>query len=91
MTGLAVPTPLSGMASAEPEAEIKRLPPAAVADCGAKATLNVALCPAPSVRGNPGPLVENPKPVVCAAVRVRFQERVFVSTTGTEDVVPIAT
>jgi hypothetical protein len=38
-----------------------------------------------------GPLIENPPPVVWSAERVTFQERSFVSTTGTVDMVPIAT
>src|SRR5208282_4227193 len=83
LPGAVVPTPLSGRTSAEPEVEIKRLPPSAPTDCGAKVTVNLTLCPAPSVKGNAGPLIENPNPVVCTADRVTFQERVFVSTTGT--------
>ncbi len=61
------------------------------ADCGANATLNVTLCPAPRVKGNAGPLIENPAPVIWTADRVTFQERAFVSTIGTVELVPIAT
>jgi hypothetical protein len=84
-----VPAPVRGIASAGPET--KSSPPVVPADCGAKATFNVTLCPAPRVKGNVGPLIENPTPVVWSAERVTFQERAFVSTTGTVDMVPIAT
>ena len=76
---------------ASPGPETNRLPPVVPADCGAKATSNVTLCPAPRVKGNVGPLIENPAPVVWSAERVTFQERAFVSTTGTVEMVPIAT
>jgi hypothetical protein len=76
---------------ASPGPETNRLPPVAPADCGAKATFNVTLCPAPRVKGNAGPLTENPTPVKRNADRVTFQERAFVSTTGTAELLPIAT
>jgi len=56
-----------------------------------KATFTITLCPTPRVKGNVGPLIENPLPLVWSAERVIFQERAFVSTTGTVDVAPIAT
>jgi hypothetical protein len=61
------------------------------ADCGAKVTFNVTLCPAPRVKGIVGPLTENPLPLVRSADRVTFQERAFVSTTGRVELLPIAT
>lgn len=84
-----MPVPVRGMASAGPETN--RLPPAVPVDCGAKATFSVTLCPTPRVTGNEGPLTENPLPDVWSAERVTFQERAFVSTTGTVDLDPIAT
>ena len=84
-----MPVPVRGMASAGPE--INRLPPTVPADCGANATFNVTLCPTPRVKGKVGPLIENPLPDVWIAQRFTFQERAFVSTTGTVDVDPIAT
>jgi hypothetical protein len=77
------------MASAGPETN--RLPPVVPADCGAKATFTVRLCLGLRVKGSEGPLIENPPPVVWSAERVTLQERAFVSTTGTVDMVPIAT
>src|SRR5208282_54470 len=68
-----------------------RLPPVVPTDCGAKATFKVTLCPTPRVKGNVGPLIENPPPAIWSPDRVIFQERAFVSTTGTVDMVPIAT
>ena len=68
-----------------------RLPPTVPDDCGLNVTLNVALCPAAKVRGRLGPLIENPLPVVVTANRVTFQERSFVSTTGTVALLPTAT
>jgi hypothetical protein len=85
-----VPVPVRGMSSPKGP-ETNRLPPVVPADCGAKATFNVTLCPAPSVIGKVGPLIENPAPVVWSAERVIPQERAFVSTTGTVELVPIAT
>ena len=85
----AVPVPLRGMASAGPETS--RLPPTVPADCGAKATFKPTLCPTPRVKGNVGPLKENPLPDVWIAEMVTGQERAFVSTTGNVDVAPIAT
>src|SRR5271170_6083707 len=76
---------------ASPGPETNRLPPVAPTDCGAKATFNVTLCPTPRVKGNAGPLIENPSPVICSAERVTFQGRAFVRRTGTVDMVPIAT
>ncbi len=77
------------MASEGPETN--RLPPVVPADCGAKATFTTRLCPAPRVKGNEGPLIENPLPVVCSPETVTPQGRSFVSTTGTVKMVPIAT
>src|SRR5580704_12910729 len=77
------------MANAGPETT--RLPPVRPADCGAKVTFTVTLCPAARVKGMVGPLTENPLPAICSAVRVTFQERSLVSTTGTVEFVPIAT
>src|ERR1035438_3798563 len=77
------------MASAPPETN--SAPAVAPGDSGAKATFNVTLCPAPRVKGNIGPLTENPTPVVWTAERFTFHERVFVSATGTVDMVPMAT
>jgi hypothetical protein len=54
-------------------------------------TFNVTLFPASRVKGNEAPLIENPLPVVRAAVRVNFPEPSFVSTTGTVELVPIGT
>jgi hypothetical protein len=56
-----------------------------------KVTFNVTLCPPPRVKGNVGPLIEKPPPVVWSAESVKFQERSFLSTTGTVELVPIAT
>jgi hypothetical protein len=61
------------------------------ADCGAKVTFNVTLCPAPRVKGNVGPPIENPLPDVPTPERVTVQERPFLSTTGTVELAPIAT
>jgi hypothetical protein len=44
--------------------KINALPPVAPVDFGAKVTLNVTLCPGFSVKGNVGPLMEIPLPVV---------------------------
>lgn len=85
----AVPVPVSGMTNAGPE--IKRLPAVVAADCGAKATFNVTLCPAPSVIGKVGPLSEIPAPLVWRSRSVIGQERAFVRTTGTVALVPIVT
>ena len=74
-----------------PPPETNRLPPVVLADCGAKATFNVMLCLAPRVKGNVGPLIENPAPVIWSAERVIFQLRAFVSTTGTVELLPNAT
>jgi len=74
-----------------PGPEKNRLPPVVPAHCGAKATFNVTLCPTPRVKGNVGPLIENPPPVIWSAKRGTFQERLFVITTGTVELVPIAT
>ena len=71
--------------------ETNRLPPLSPADCGAKARLTVTLCPTPRVRGNFGPLIENPAPVIRMAERVTFHVRAFVSTTGIVAMAPIAT
>src|ERR1035441_3678597 len=68
-----------------------RLPLVVPADCGAKVTFNVTLCPAPSLIGNVAPPVENPAPIVCRAQRATSQERSFVITTGTVDLIPGAT
>jgi hypothetical protein len=76
---------------ARPAPETKRLPTVVPAACGVKATFNVTLCPAPRDKGNMGPSIENPTPVLWRAARVIFHERAFVSTTGTVDTVPIAT
>jgi len=84
-----VPVPVRGMASSGPETS--RLPPTVPADCGAKATFNPTLRPTPRVRGNVGPLKENPLPDVWIAEMVTGQERAFVSTTGNVDVAPIVT
>jgi hypothetical protein len=67
------------------------LPPTVPADCGAKLTFNVTLCPGFRVKGNEAPLTENPLPVVRADQRLSSQEQVFVSTTGTVELAPIAT
>jgi len=89
VAGPVVPVPVRGTVSATPETN--RLPPTVPADCGVKLTFNVTLCPAFRVKGNEAPLTENPLPVVWAAPRVRFQERSFVSTTGTVELDPVAT
>jgi hypothetical protein len=81
--------PLRGIA--RPAPETKRLPTVVPAVCGVKATFNVTLSPAPRVKGNVGPTIENPTPVVRSAERFIFHERAFVSTTDTVDKVPIAT
>jgi hypothetical protein len=85
----AVPVPVRGMASAGPETS--RLPPTVPADRGVKVTFNLTLCPTPRVNGTAGPLIENPLPDVWSENSVTCQERAFVSTTGTVDVVPVAT
>jgi hypothetical protein len=82
----ATPIAFRGMASLAPE--IKRLPAIVPDDPGEKATSNVTLCPPFKVKGNVTPLTENPEPVVCVAKSVTFHGRVFVSTTGTVDVLP---
>jgi hypothetical protein len=84
-----VPVPLRGMA--RPAPEINRLPAVVPVPCGAKLMFKVTLCPPSRVRGNADPFVENPTPVVWSAEKVVFNERAFVSTTGTVDTVPIAT
>jgi len=84
-----VPVPVRGTVSATPETN--RLPPTVPAEWGVKLTINVTLCPAFRVKGNEAPLTENPLPVVWAAPRVSFQERSFVSMTGTVELDPIAT
>src|SRR5450755_3102192 len=48
--------PLRGMA--RPAPETKMLPTVVPDACGAKATFNVMLCPAPKVKGNVGPVVK---------------------------------
>ncbi len=85
----AMPVPVRGMASAGPATN--RLPPVVPVDCGANTTFNLTLCPTPRVTGNEGPLIENPLPVAWTDQSVTCQERAFVSTTGTVDVVPVAT
>jgi len=54
-------------------------------------TFNLTLCPTPRIKGSEGPLIENPLPVVWSDQRVTCQERALVRTTGTLNVVPIAT
>ncbi len=58
---------------------------------GAKVTFTVTLCPGSKVKGSVGPLTENPLPDVPSFDMVKFEEREFVSTTGTVELVPIAT
>ncbi len=67
------------------------MPASAPVACGAKVTLSVTLCRTPRVNGSAGPLIENPLPVVWSSERVKFEDLVFVSTTGTVELVPIAT
>jgi hypothetical protein len=49
------------------------------------------LCPPLKVKGNAGPLTENPVPVVCQAESFTFQERVLVRTTGSVELDPTDT
>ena len=85
-----VPVPVRGMAvSAGPETN--RLVPVMPADFGEKVTFNVTLCPGSRLKGNVGPLIENSLPIVWTDERITFQERSFLSTTGTVALVPIAT
>ena len=58
---------------------------------GVKIALNVALCPAVKVAGNPGPVKLNPVPVAAAAEIVTVTPPVFVTVTGTDGVLPIIT
>jgi hypothetical protein len=81
--------PLIGIA--RPAPETKMLPTVVPDSCGAKVMFNVTLCLASKVRGNVGPLVENPTPVSRRAERLIFHERAFVNTTGRVEMVPIAT
>lgn len=81
--------PVRGTFSPGPETNT---PPVAVpADGGVKVTFNVTLFLAPRVNGNEGPLRENPPPVIWAAERVTFQERMLVRTRGKVKLDPIAT
>lgn len=84
-----VPTPLRGTFTLGPLT--KRSPPVVPADCGAKVTFTVTLCPPFKVIGNVGPLTENSLPVIWKAYNFVFQLRVLVSTTGNVDFFPIAT
>jgi hypothetical protein len=80
---------VSGTFNAGPNTN--RLPPTVPADCGAKATLKVTLCPTANAKGNVGPLTENAAPVACTAEIVIFDVRAFVITTGSVPLAPIIT
>jgi hypothetical protein len=82
-----VPVPVSGMVTPGPAAN--RLPPCVAAVSGVKVTLTVTLCPGLRAKGREGPLNENPLPIVWNVEMVVRCE--LVSTTGTVELVPIAT
>jgi hypothetical protein len=63
LEAVVVPVPVRGMAAiAGPETS--KLPPVMPADFGEKVTFSVTLCPAPRIKGNVAPLIENSLPVV---------------------------
>jgi len=78
--------PVRGTVNAGPCTKI--LPPSIAADCGAKATVKVTLCPAGRDSGRAGPVIENVVPVVCSPVRGTADLRVLVSTRGRVEVDP---
>jgi hypothetical protein len=71
--------------------ETNTLPPTRPGDFGLNVTFKATLCPGFKIRGEAGPLIENSLPAVWNANRLTRQERLFVSTTGTVELVPIAT
>lgn len=63
---------------------IVKLPLTAPAVVGVKIALKVAVCPAVSVMGSPGPVVLNPLPLATALEMVTLDPPEFVTTTGTD-------
>jgi hypothetical protein len=68
-----------------------RVPLLPVADCGAKATLNVTLCPDVSVTGNVRPLTLNPVPVKESCEMVALDPPVLVTVSDKDSLLPICT
>ena len=84
-----VPVPLKGIFNPGPETKI--FPVVELVVCGVKLTFSVMLAPAERVKGKPGPLAENPPPVVCKPLTVTELEPVLVTTTGEVALLPTAT
>jgi hypothetical protein len=70
---------------------IPRLPVALPPDVGAKATLNVTLCPAARLRGGVMPLKLNSVPLALICEMVRDEPPEFVSVSESEALVPAGT
>lgn len=84
------PVPESGMDSVALLALelMVKVPLAAPAAVGVKTALKVALCPALSVAGRPGPVKLNPLPLAAALLMVTLSPPLFVTVTGTVLLLP---